>query len=141
MSEASALAERNKAVVVRFNKRVIEALDAIAFAEIMHPDFVNAAAAPGQSSGADGMWQTFEHVLHLAFHDLAVDIEDQIAEGDKVVTRKTIRGTHTGPLMGIPATGRAVAISVIDIVRLEDGLYREHWGLNTLSALLTQLRG
>ena len=42
--------------------------------------------------------------------------------------------------MGIAATGRAVAIDVIDIVRVEDGQYAEHWGINTLAATLAQLR-
>jgi predicted ester cyclase len=64
-----------------------------------------------------------------------------VAEGDKVVTRKTIAGTHRGALMGIAPTGRAVSISVIDIVRVEDGRYAEHWGVNTLPAVLAQLRG
>ncbi|MDI6838648.1 MAG: ester cyclase, partial [Rhizobiaceae bacterium] len=62
-----------------------------------------------------------------------------IAEGDKVTTRKTISGVHSGTLMGIPATGRDVAISVIDIVRVEDGRYAEHRGLNTLSNVLAAL--
>jgi predicted ester cyclase len=134
------IAETNKAVVRRFNARVIEALDEAAFHDIMAPGFVNRSAPPGAPTGPEGMWHTFANVLHPALSDLRVEIEDQLADGDKVVTRKTIRGTHTGPLMGIPATGRDIAISVIDIVRLEDGRYAEHWGVNTLPALLAQLR-
>lgn len=137
----TSLQDRNKAAVVRFNKRVIEAGDEAALHELMAPGFVNRSAPPGMSSGADGMWHTFSQVLRPAFPDLVVDIEDQVAEGDKVVTRKTIRGTHLGSLMGIPATGKPVAISVIDIVRLEDGRYAEHWGVNTLAAVVAQLRG
>lgn len=139
--DSPTLQDRNKAAVVRFNKRVIEAGDEAALGELMAPGFINHSAAPGMSKGADGMWHTFSQVLRPAFPDLVVDIEDQVAEGDKVVTRKTIRGTHLGPLMGIPATGRSVAINVIDIVRLEDGRYAEHWGVNTLAAVLAQLRG
>jgi predicted ester cyclase len=135
------LQDRNKAAVVRFNKGVIEAGDEAALRDLMAPGFTNHSAAPGMSNGADGMWHTFTQVLRPAFPDLVVDIEDQVAEGDKVVTRKTIRGTHLGALMGIPATGRSVAISVIDIVRLEDRRYAEHWGVNTLAAVMAQLRG
>ena len=134
-------ADRNKAVVRRFNARVIEALDETAFREIMAPHFVNRSAPPGAPTGPEGMWHTFANIIHPGLSDLKVDIEDQVAEGDRVVTRKTIRGTHTGTLMGIPPTGRAVTISVIDIVRLEDGRYAEHWSVNTLPALLAQLRG
>ncbi|HZY48198.1 MAG TPA: ester cyclase [Devosia sp.] len=133
--------DRNKAVVRRFNERVIEALDEAAFRDLMAPGFVNHSAPPGAPTGADGMWNTFANVLHPAFPDLRVTIEDQVAEGDKVVTRKTIAGTHRGALMGIAPTGRAVSISVIDIVRIEDGRYAEHWGVNTLPAVLAQLRG
>jgi len=70
---------------------------------------------------------------------MAVTIHDQIAEDDKVTTRKTISGVHTGTLMGVPATGRIVSISVIDIVRVEDGRYVEHWGVNTLPSVLAAL--
>lgn len=133
--------ERNKAVVRRFNERVIEALDRAVFQQIMAPGFINHSAPPGAPSDADGMWNTFANVLHPAFPNLTVTIEDQVGEGDKVVTRKTITGTHDGPLMGIAPTGRAVSISVIDIVRIDDGRYAEHWGVNTLAAVLAQLRG
>jgi predicted SnoaL-like aldol condensation-catalyzing enzyme len=74
---------RNKAVVVRFNKEVIEGGDEQAFQELMAPDFVNATAAPGSSKGADGMIQTFQRVLRPAFPDLQVEIHDQMAEGNR----------------------------------------------------------
>lgn len=141
MDDAPTLQEQNKAVVARFNKAVIEKLDRAVFEAIFAPGFVNRSAPPGSPSGPEGMWQTFAGVLHPAMPDLRVTIDDQVAEGDKVVTRKTIRGTHLGPLMGIAPTGRPIAIQVIDIVRLEDGRYAEHWGVNTLPLVLAQLRG
>lgn len=67
-------------------------------------------------------------------------IHDQVAEGDKVTSRKTVCGTHTGTLLGIEPTGRAVSIDVIDIVRVVDGRYVEHWGINSLSSVLARLR-
>jgi len=57
-----------------------------------------------------------------------------------VTTRKSVHGVHTGTLMGIPATGWQVSIDVIDIVTVRDGRYVEHWGVNTLAAVLAQLR-
>jgi predicted ester cyclase len=133
--------KHNKAVVLRFNEEVIAKGNEQAFREIMAPDFVNRTAPPGGSAGPDGMWATFSRVLRPAFPDLRVDVFDQIAEGDKVTTRKTLRGTHRGELLGIAPTGKEVAIDVIDIVRLRDGRYVEHWGLNTLAAVMADLRG
>jgi predicted ester cyclase len=139
MSDETEL-QRNKAVVVRFNKEVIERGDEAAFRELMAPDFVNRTAPPGAPAGPEGMIHTFNRVLRPAFPDLRVEIHDQVAEGDKVTTRKTLRGTHRGEIFGISATGREVAIEVIDIVRVRDGRYAEHWGINTLSVVLAQLR-
>jgi len=132
--------ETNKAIVRRFNEQVIMRGDEQAFSELMAPDFVNRTAAPGMPPGPDGMAFMFNRVLRPAFPDLDVEIQDQIAEGDRVTTRKIIHGTHRGELLGIPATGRRVAINVIDIVRIENGRYAEHWGQNNLSDVLAQLR-
>lgn len=130
----------NKAAVLRFNRDVIERGDEAAFRELMAPGFVNRTAVPGMSAGPDGMRAMFEQVLRPALGELRVEIHDQVAEGDKVTTRKTIHGTHRGPLLGVPATGEPVAIDVIDIVRLEGGRYAEHWGVNTLPSVLASLQ-
>ena len=129
----------NKEVVRRFNIEVIQNGSEAEFRALMSPHFVNHAAPQGMPNGPDSMWNTFQNVLRPALSNLRVTIHDQIAEGDKVTTRKTISGVHTGTLLGCPATGREVAISVIDIVRVEGGQYAEHWGLNTLSSVLTAL--
>ncbi|MGA3683810.1 ester cyclase, partial [Pseudomonas graminis] len=82
----------------------------------------------------------FHNVLHPGLSALQVEVLDQVAEDDKVTTRKRITGCHCGALLGIPATGRAVSIDVIDIVRVRDGQYVEHWGINSLPSLLAALR-
>jgi predicted ester cyclase len=133
--------EANKAVVLRFNKEVIELGNEVTFRELMAPDFVNRSAPPGAQPGPEGMLFTFNRVLRPAFPDLSVEIHDQVAEGDKVTTRKTIRGTHLGELFGIPPTGKRIEIDVIDIVRVAHGRYAEHWGVNTLPSVLSALRG
>src|SRR6202022_2655849 len=89
----------NKAVVVRFNKEVIERGDEQVFRDLMAPNFVNRSAPSGAPTGPEGMLHTFNQVLRPALPDLTVEIHDQIAEGDKVTTRKTIRGTHHGELL------------------------------------------
>ena len=130
----------NQDVVRRFNIEVIQNGRRDAFEDLMAPDFVNRTAPAGAPHDAESMWATFQSVLRPALSDLTVTIHDQIAEGDKVTTRKTISGVHTGPLMGIAPTGRVVSIDVIDIVRVRDQRYVEHWGINSLPAVLAGLR-
>jgi predicted ester cyclase len=133
-------ADTNKEVVRRFNIEVIQEGNADAFGSLMAPDFINRSAPPGMPNGPQSMWNTFQNILRPALSGLKVTIHDQLAEGDKVTTRKTISGVHTGELLGIPATGKDVSIDVIDIVRVHDGKYAEHWGLNTLSTVLAALK-
>ncbi len=66
-------------------------------------------------------------------------IEDITAEGDKVWARLTARGTHRGPFMGLPPTGRPIEIDVIDICRFEGGQLVEHWGVPDRFGMLEQL--
>lgn len=129
-----------KWIVRRFNEEVIAAGDRAAFDALMAPDFINRSAPPGAPNDGESMWNTFDTVLRPALEGLAVSIHDQIAEGDKVITRKTISGRHIGTLLGVEPTGKLVAIEVIDIVRVRDGRYVEHWGINNLSSVLAQLR-
>lgn len=133
------MSDENKEVVRRFNIEVIQNGSEVAFNALMSPNFINHAAPPGMPHGPESMWNTFEKVLRPALSNLKVVIHDQIAEADKVTTRKTISGIHSGTLLGVPATGRELTISVIDIVRIEGGRYAEHWGLNTLSNVIATL--
>jgi predicted ester cyclase len=131
--------EVNKELVRRFNKEVIEQGNFDTFQQLMDKDFIN-RTAPTTANGADGMWYTFSNILRPALPDLTVEIYEQIAEDDKVVTRKAITGTHTGQLLDISPTGKKIKIDVIDIVRVKDGKYLEHWGINTLQAVLSELK-
>jgi steroid delta-isomerase-like uncharacterized protein len=139
MRNDEATLESNKAAVRRFNEAVIERGDAAAFHELVRADLINRSAPAGSPAGPDAMLYFFNQILRPAFPDLRVEIHDQIAQGDKVTTRKTIHGTHRGALFGIPATDRRVAIEVIDIVRLVEGRYAEHWGANNLDSVVASL--
>ena len=77
--------------------------------------------------------------LRRAIPDLTLTIDETISSGDKVWARMTARGTNQGSFMGLAPTGKAVAITVIDICRLEDGKIVEHWGVPDRFALLHQL--
>ncbi|MFC3941560.1 ester cyclase [Pseudomonas gingeri NCPPB 3146 = LMG 5327] len=130
----------NKAIVSKFNHEVIERCNRDAFEALVAEDFVNHTAGAGQPTGREGLWHTFQNVLHPGLSDLKVVVLDQVAEQDKVTTRKRITGRHSGELLGIPATGRLISIDVIDIVRIQDGRYVEHWGINSLASVLADLR-
>jgi steroid delta-isomerase-like uncharacterized protein len=131
--------EQNKAVVIRFNKEIIEQGNLSVFNELVADNVVNHSAPAGAPSGPESMIHFLQHILKAGFPDLKVEILDQVAEGDKVTSRKVLRGTHTGELMGIPPSGKTVAINVIDIIRLHDGKYAEHWGASNLSEVIAQL--
>jgi predicted ester cyclase len=133
------LQEKNKQVVLRFNKEVLEQGSAETLREIMHEDFIN-RSAPEAANKKEDVFNNITKVLHVAFPDLKVEIYDQVAEGDKVTTRKAILATHLGEIQGISPTNKKVRIEVIDIVRVRDGKYYEHWGVNTLPAVIAELK-
>ena len=124
--------EKNKAIVARFNKEVIEEGNMDSFNQLVADDMFNHAAPPGMPTGPDGMVYFFKEILKAGFPDLKVKILHQIAEGDCVTSRKEFHATHTGNFMGIPASNKKVIVEVIEIIKLRDGKYVEHWGLSNL---------
>jgi predicted ester cyclase len=79
-------------------------------------------------------------MVRTAFPDLHATIETQVAEGDWAVMRFIIRGTHLGPFMGVPPTGKKVAFATITMNRYADGTSVENWGLHDWHGLLEQLK-
>jgi len=77
--------------------------------------------------------------FRAAFSQPHTTIDDAIVEGDKVAWRWTFRGTHTGPLMGIPATGKAIAFTGITIDRVAGGKIVERWNQADFMGLMQQL--
>lgn len=107
--------------------------------DLVSPDFRGHSSSPETDTrGVDG-YRDYHHALRGAFPDLRYAIEDQIAEGDKVVTRWTARGTHQGSYAGIPATGRAGTISGVTTDRIVDGKSVECWTSLDELGLLQQL--
>jgi steroid delta-isomerase-like uncharacterized protein len=84
-------------------------------------------------------FKRFVQMYRTAFPDLQIAIDDQIAEGDLVVTRFTARGTHRGELMGIPPTGNKVVVTGISIDRMADGKSVESWTNYDLMGMMRQL--
>ena len=119
-------AGENKTIARRsyeaINQKNLDALDEVIASNITDHD-----PAPGQGPGLEGVKQYFSS-LHAAFPDVQLNVEDMIAEGDKIVARLSVSGTHQGEFMGIEPTGNRVTITGIDILRIEDGKIVEHWG-------------
>lgn len=131
--------EQNKATVTRFNKEFIEGGNMNAFNEIIAADFINQTAPPGVPKGPEGVMYFFNHFLKPAFPELKVEIQRQVAEKDTVTTHKIFYTTHKGDFMGIPATGKNVTMEVIDIIRLKDGKFVEHWNVVDWQNIIQQL--
>jgi serine phosphatase RsbU (regulator of sigma subunit) len=124
-------AEQNKALVRRFlEARVKQDLDAVD--KILAPDFVcHVKLVPGQQPGREGLKQALAE-LYAALSNRGLIVEGQVAEGDEVWTRFTVRSTHDrGELMGVAPTGRELSSRSIEIHRIEEGKIAEVWGVGT----------
>lgn len=133
------MSEHNKALVRRGVEQVWNGANFDAADEIVAHDFVVHASRPGNEiHGSEGAKQYFA-MLHQAFPDLKFTIDDHIAEGDRVVTRWSARGTHKGEFQGIPPTGKEVTLSGIDIDRIAGGKIVECWMNLDELGLLQQL--
>ena len=131
-------AEYNKALVRRFVDEVQSGGNTDLIDEICSAEFVNHSASPGLPADREGI-KILTTMFKGAFPDSYFTVEDMIAEGDKVVTRKTLHGTHEGEFMGIPPSGRTVNVSLIDVVRISDGLVVEHWSVGDNLGMMQQL--
>lgn len=129
--------EQNKDLVRRFVEEVQNRRDVAALDRFFSQDYVDhsGVAQPPDITGARLALER----LFAAFPDQQWTIQRQIAEGDKVLTHKTLRGTHLGPFMGIPATGKSVTFEIMDIFTVADGKITEHWAVADLLGLLRQL--
>lgn len=107
-------------------------------ADVFDPDVELGTPLPIQASGCDAIKAVFS-TLHRAFPDLHIKVEDVIAEGDKVVTRHTVSGTHRGEYMGLAPTGRSVSYKEIFIFRFVDGRIAKGWGVVDVLSQLKQL--
>jgi steroid delta-isomerase-like uncharacterized protein len=118
--------ETNKEIVQRFIREFQNEKREGTAVELLADNFIDRSPIGDFSPDKDGVIR-MHTMLHQAFSGLNAEIHDQIAENDRVATRKTFYGTHTGEFMGVPGTGRAVEIGVIDVLRLEGGQIVEHW--------------
>jgi len=132
-------AEENKAIVRRVNDEVWTEGSLDVIDELVADSFVTTVVgAPEQIRGPQG-FREFVTMYRTAFPDLRLTVDEQVAEGDTVVTRWTATGTHQGELMGIPATGKQATTAGINIDRVAGGKLVGGWGIFDQLGLLQQL--
>ena len=129
----------DNATTMRRTYELLNAGDIDGFGDLLTDDFVEHEDLPGLAQGKEGVLELFR-MYRVAFPDLRMEADDVIAAGDKVVARVTATATQTGEFMGMPASGKAVEIQLIDIMRFDDaGMVCEHWGVMDMLSMLQQL--
>jgi steroid delta-isomerase-like uncharacterized protein len=132
------MSEENKEIVRRFIEGALDKGNLAAIYQYTSMDFVDHTPMPGLPNDRDGLRKLFSS-LKIAFPDLTTEIHDQIAEGDKVVTRATMHGTHKGDFFGIAPTGKTVDVGVTAILRLAGGKIVERWAIVDNLSLMQQV--
>ena len=120
------MSESNKAILRRFFEEMFNTGDLSVADEIVAVSYVNHNPAPGETPGREGL-KTFVTDLRASFPDIHFTVEDQVAEGDKVTTRFTTTGTPQGEFAGIPATGKHVSVTAMNIHLVSGGQIQEAW--------------
>jgi steroid delta-isomerase-like uncharacterized protein len=108
-------------------------------AAMLAPDFIiDLAGAPYQMRGREA-WKQNVEFMRKPFPDIQAHVEDIFGAGDRVAVRLLFRGTHRDEFQGIPATGRPVEYSSIEIYRIADGLIAEEWICSDIASLMRQI--
>ena len=134
------MSEQNKALARRSIEEIWNQGKLAVIDELVASDatFHDPSVPGGKFTGPQGMKQ-FVQIYRGAFPDIRLTINDQIAEGEEVVTRWTATGTHSGELMGIAPTNKRATVTGVDIDRYQGGKVVEAWASYDMLGLLQQL--
>ena len=132
------LAEAHKALHRRYFEELFNQGNLASADELVATNYVNHNPAPGETPGLAGLKQ-FVMTLRTAFPDIHFTLDDQLAEGDKIATRFTVTGTHQAEFTGVPATGKPIKVTAINIHRVADGKLQEGWLNADVLGMLQQL--
>jgi predicted SnoaL-like aldol condensation-catalyzing enzyme len=132
--------ETNKAIARRFFEDIFSQGNLALADEIIAPDYrdTGPGAIPELPPGPEGS-KMLVTIYRNAFPDINFTIDEQIAEGDTVVTRWTASGTHKGELAGIPPTGKSVTVSGVAVDRIVNGKLVVGWDISDRYAMFEQL--
>lgn len=129
--------EANKAIIRRFMEAVLNGRDLGVLDEIVAEDYLDHVAFPGQEPGRRGVTRRISYLL--AALDPRWTPHDFIAEGDRVVARWSLTGTHRGEFLGLQPTGKEFTFQVLEIYRITDGMMAEHWNVVDMFGFLQQI--
>jgi len=129
----------HKAIYLKFVEEVLNAGNFSVAATYLAPDVKSHNGFPGQEPGLDGFVAALK-AFHGAFPDLRANVTHAVAEGDMVVGRFEVTGTHRGAFLGMPGSGRKVRYEEIALVRMVDGKIAEQWSVADALAILQQLQ-
>jgi len=132
-------AEENKAIARRADEELFDRGNLDVADELFALNFVYHDPASGEDWHGPESVKQYATMLRAAFPDLHYTVEEQITEGDKVVTRYTASGTHQSELMGVAPTGNWVEITGISITRIQDGKIEEVWENYDTLGMMQQL--
>jgi steroid delta-isomerase-like uncharacterized protein len=121
------MSEQNKMLIRRAIEEVWNQGNFAVVDELVADDYLGHSSIPAEETHGREGYKQFYTALRQAFPDLWFTIEDQISEGDRVVSRWTAHGTHKGELQGLPPTGKQAAITGITIERVANGKVVECW--------------
>jgi len=130
--------ESNKALIASFYDAVNEGnLDV--FDDVIAEDFIEHEEFPGLPTRGPEAPKAALGLFLASFPNLNMTADDTLADGDKVVVRGTMSGTHQGEFMGIPATNKSFKVQFIDIIEFQDDKATQHWGVIDQAAMMQQL--
>ncbi|HEU5234170.1 MAG TPA: ester cyclase [Terriglobales bacterium] len=132
------MSDTNKALVRRIIEEVVNTGNFSSLDEVVASDYTYFEPTIGTITGREG-YRTVVGMYRSAFPDMTLTIEQQISEGDTVVTRWTARGTHEGELFGIAPTGKRVSVGGVVISRVIDGQLVEDYESYDVHGMMRQL--
>ena len=130
--------QKNKEVVIRFNKEFLESGNVEITKELLADNFANHFAPKNGPDDVSVMVQ-FLTGFRKGFSDVTVQFSEVLGEVDKVSLVKTMTGTHTGDFMGKSATGKKAVINVVEINLLKDGKITDIWSLSNFQQVIQAL--
>jgi steroid delta-isomerase-like uncharacterized protein len=133
--ETSKLIEQNKRICRRFFEELHNNHNLDIIEELVERDVISHDPFPGQAKGSEGLKNTMQ-MFQEAFPDLHVEIRDMLAENDRVMTRLTVSGTHSGTFLEFAPTDNKVQYDEVIVLRLANEKIVEHWAVADALSLM-----